>query len=143
MAIGSAIERGSLICVYDERGQTLFRRPGGQAPRTGCWIHQFHRHRALRLGHPHVRRTRDDDLLKGGMTDCIILGGLSRVAVPDGMPEVRSRRISVTRLLPRRWMASTVCHPARAYTRSASWCGATRCRYRQINTPPRQLGSGR
>ena len=36
MAIGSAIERGSLIS-YDERGTTLFRRPRDQAQRTGCW----------------------------------------------------------------------------------------------------------
>ena len=38
MAIGSAIERGSLICAYDERGHyAALRRPGDQAPRTGCW----------------------------------------------------------------------------------------------------------
>ena len=37
MAIGSAIERGSLICVYDERGTTLFQKARDQAPRTGCW----------------------------------------------------------------------------------------------------------
>ena len=38
MAIGSAIERGSLICVYDERGtHAVLRRPRDQAPRTGCW----------------------------------------------------------------------------------------------------------
>ena len=36
VAIGSAIERGSLICVYDEHGPTLFRRPRDQAPRTDC-----------------------------------------------------------------------------------------------------------
>ena len=29
MAIGSAIERGSLICVYDERGHTLFSKAKG------------------------------------------------------------------------------------------------------------------
>ena len=36
MAIGSAIERGSLICVYDEHGIRCSRRPGDQAPRTDC-----------------------------------------------------------------------------------------------------------
>ena len=37
MAIGSAIERGSLICMYDERGTTLFQKAKDQAPRTDCW----------------------------------------------------------------------------------------------------------
>ena len=30
--IGSAIERGSLICVYDERGRTLFQKALGNGP---------------------------------------------------------------------------------------------------------------
>ena len=50
--IGSAIERGSVIYVYDERGTTLFQkgiRPQGRA----AGIHGFHRHRALRLDHLH------------------------------------------------------------------------------------------
>ena len=57
--IGSAIERGSLIGVYDERGTTLF--PAGQGIRPRGWaagIHGFHRHRALRLDHLHLRRAR-------------------------------------------------------------------------------------
>jgi hypothetical protein len=29
MAIGSAIQRGSLICVYDEHGRTLFSKGSG------------------------------------------------------------------------------------------------------------------
>ena len=29
--IGSAIERGSLICVFDEHGSTLFQKARGQA----------------------------------------------------------------------------------------------------------------
>ena len=37
MAIGSAIERGSFICVYDEHGHTLFSKARDQAPRTDCW----------------------------------------------------------------------------------------------------------
>jgi hypothetical protein len=35
MAIGSAIERGSLICVYDERGTTLFQKARGSGPKDG------------------------------------------------------------------------------------------------------------
>jgi hypothetical protein len=35
MAIGSAIERGSLICVYDERGTTLFQKVRGSASTDG------------------------------------------------------------------------------------------------------------
>ena len=35
MAIGSAIERGSLICVYDERGTTLFQKAKGSGPKDG------------------------------------------------------------------------------------------------------------
>ena len=35
MAIGSAIERGSFICVYDERGLRCSRRPGGSGPKDG------------------------------------------------------------------------------------------------------------
>ena len=35
MAIGSAIERGSLICVYDERGMTLFSNTRGSGPNDG------------------------------------------------------------------------------------------------------------
>ena len=35
MAIGSAIERGSLICVYDERGITLFQKARGSGPKDG------------------------------------------------------------------------------------------------------------
>ena len=37
MAIGSAIERGSMIVVFDERGMTLFSKAGGQDLRTDCW----------------------------------------------------------------------------------------------------------
>jgi hypothetical protein len=35
MAIGSAIERGSLICVYDTHGQTLFAKVKGSGPMDG------------------------------------------------------------------------------------------------------------
>ena len=34
MAIGSAIERGSLICVFDEHGRTLFSKARGNGPTT-------------------------------------------------------------------------------------------------------------
>jgi hypothetical protein len=35
MAIGSAIERGSLIQVFDERGRTLFSKARGSGPKDG------------------------------------------------------------------------------------------------------------
>ena len=35
MAIGSAIERGSLICVYDQHGHTLFSKARGSGPKDG------------------------------------------------------------------------------------------------------------
>jgi len=35
MAIGSAIERGSQICVFDEKGMTLFQKARGNGPNDG------------------------------------------------------------------------------------------------------------
>ena len=35
MAIGSAIERGSLICVYDQHGITLFSKAKGSGAKDG------------------------------------------------------------------------------------------------------------
>jgi hypothetical protein len=35
MTIGSAIERGSLICVYDQHGITLFQKAKGSGPKDG------------------------------------------------------------------------------------------------------------
>jgi hypothetical protein len=35
MAIGSAIERGSLICAFDEHGMTLFSKAKGSGPNDG------------------------------------------------------------------------------------------------------------
>ena len=35
MTIGSAIERGSLICVYDQHGHTLFSKARGSGPKDG------------------------------------------------------------------------------------------------------------
>jgi hypothetical protein len=35
MGIASAIERGSQVFVYDERGQMLFAKPKGSGPRDG------------------------------------------------------------------------------------------------------------
>ena len=71
MAIGSAIERGSLICVYDERGSTLFSKARGSGAkdgllgftgstvtvRFGSIIYTYDEHG-------------DDDLRQGGMTGC-------------------------------------------------------------------------
>jgi hypothetical protein len=36
-------------------------------------LHWFHRHRAVRFNHLHIRRTRPDDVRQGGLTDCVIL----------------------------------------------------------------------
>jgi hypothetical protein len=33
--IGSALERGSLICVYDQNGMTLFSKARGSGPNDG------------------------------------------------------------------------------------------------------------
>ena len=35
MAIGNALERGSLICVYDEHGRILFQKAKGNGPNDG------------------------------------------------------------------------------------------------------------
>jgi len=35
MPIGSAIERGSYVCVYDTHGRTLFVKVKGSGPRDG------------------------------------------------------------------------------------------------------------
>ena len=35
MSIGSALERGSLICVFDEDGMTLFQKARGSGPNDG------------------------------------------------------------------------------------------------------------
>jgi hypothetical protein len=35
MAIGSAVERGSVILVYNEHGHVLFSKPKGSGPRDG------------------------------------------------------------------------------------------------------------
>ena len=75
--IGSAIERGSLICVFDEHGHTLFPKARGSGAKDGLLGFTVPPS-PCGAGHLHVRRTRHDDLLKGGVTDCIILGGLSR-----------------------------------------------------------------
>ena len=47
MAIGSALERGSFICVYDEHGRTLF----GAHPKTGAawWREQSSKRAVLCL----------------------------------------------------------------------------------------------
>jgi hypothetical protein len=57
--IGSAIERGSLICAFDEHGMTLFSKAKGSGPNDGL----------LDL---HVRREGHDAVRKGGVTDRMI-----------------------------------------------------------------------
>ena len=46
MAIGSAMERGRTFVSMTNTASRCSRRPKGERARTGCWIHQFHRHRA-------------------------------------------------------------------------------------------------
>jgi hypothetical protein len=68
MAIGSALERGSLICAYDEHGITLFQKVRGiSVYRRPAGIHQFHRHCQIRLDHLHLRRTRHHHLRQGSI----------------------------------------------------------------------------
>ena len=69
MAIGSAIERGSFICrLRRTRNHAVLEGQGIRPQGRVAGIHGFHRHRALRLDHLHVRRARRDDLRQGGMT---------------------------------------------------------------------------
>ena len=49
--IGSAIERGSLILVYDDHGHAVPESQGIRRQGRAAGIHGFHRHRALRLDH--------------------------------------------------------------------------------------------
>ena len=121
MAIWQRNRRADRYLPDDEHGTRCSRRPGDQAPRTDCWEYTSSTV-TVRFGS--IIYTYDEHGMtiyaKAASPITSSSAVYRAVAVPDGMPEVRSRRISVTRLLPRRWMASTVCHPARAYTRSAS-----------------------
>ena len=72
MAIGSAIERGSLICVFDEHGITLFSKAKGSGPNdgllgfTGSTV-------TVRFGRSsHLRRKGHDAILQGGVTGSMI-----------------------------------------------------------------------
>jgi hypothetical protein len=65
MAIGSAIERGSLICVYDERGTTLFQKASGSGPKDGLLGSLVPPSPSASARSSTVRRTRDDDLRRG------------------------------------------------------------------------------
>jgi hypothetical protein len=75
--IGSAIERGSLICAFDEHGMTLFSKAKGSGPNDGL-LGFSGSTVTVRFDHLHVRREGHDAVLEGGMTDCIIPDGLSR-----------------------------------------------------------------
>ena len=68
MAIGSAIERGSLICVYDEHGHTLFSKAKGSGANDGLLGFTGSTVTArYRLDHLHVRRDGHDDLREIGV----------------------------------------------------------------------------
>ena len=69
--IGSAIERGSLIQVFDQHGHTLFSKAKGSGAKDGLLgFKQFHRHRTVWLDHLHVRPTRHDAVRQGSVMDC-------------------------------------------------------------------------
>lgn len=57
--IGSALERGSLIVMFDEHGRTLFSKAKGVRPQRRAGIHSD-RHHPLGLSHLHLRRARHD-----------------------------------------------------------------------------------
>ena len=71
MAIGSAIERGSLICVYDQHGITLFSKARGSGAKDGL-LGFTGTSVTVRFGS--IIYTYDekgnDDILQGGMMDC-------------------------------------------------------------------------
>ena len=107
MAIGSAIERGSLICVYDEHGSTLFQKASGSGARDGLLgFDRLHRHRTVRFDHLHLRREWYDAVRKGGVTGRVIQAAISseasrgssvgqhlrRLALEDGQ-NLRGRRM--------------------------------------------------
>jgi hypothetical protein len=76
MAIGSAIERRSLIVVFSEHEVSLVSKAKGSGPKRFAGILWFHRHRTLRVDHLHVRREGYDAVLEGGMTDRMTAGKL-------------------------------------------------------------------
>ena len=75
MAIGSAIERGSMIVVFDERGMTLFSKARGSGPKDGLLGFSGSTVTA-RYGSVifTVRREGYDAIRQGGVTGCMILG---------------------------------------------------------------------
>ena len=70
--IGSAVERGSLICMFSEHGTTLCQKIRGSGPKDGLLgFHGFHRHRELRLDHSHLRCSVVRGIRQGRMMDCL------------------------------------------------------------------------
>ena len=69
MAIGSAIERGSMIVVFDEHGITLFSKARGSGPNDGLLGFSGSTVTVrLRLDHLHVRREGHDAVRQGSVT---------------------------------------------------------------------------
>jgi hypothetical protein len=70
MAIASAIERGSQIFVYDERGMMLFAKPRGAGPNHGLlgFTSSFRRCEVWLDCH-HLRANRPNDLYQARMID--------------------------------------------------------------------------
>ena len=66
--IGSAIERGSLICAFDKHGMTLFSKAKASGPNDGL-LGFSGSTVTVRFGSIlHVRREGHDAVLEGGMT---------------------------------------------------------------------------
>ena len=85
MAIGNAVQRGSTVYIYDEKGRTDRHRLGGLGPaRRAARLHGRQRQRAARVHDLHLRRARAADGLDGG-------------AVSDGepVPDTGGRRAGV------------------------------------------------
>jgi hypothetical protein len=71
VAIGSAIERGSLIQVFDERGRTLFQKAKGSGSKDGL-LGFIASTVTVRFGSIiyNLRRARPDHLRQGRMMGC-------------------------------------------------------------------------
>jgi hypothetical protein len=72
MAIGSAIERGSLIVVFDERGMTLFSKARGSGPNDGLLGFSSTTVTARSGSFIYVRRGGYNSIRQGGMTGCTV-----------------------------------------------------------------------
>jgi hypothetical protein len=103
VAIGSAIERGSLICVYDERGTTLFQKAKGSGPKDGLlgFTGSTVTVRARSSRPPCPADARPSTRSPSRVEQCV-RSLLQRIQQPVGSVTVSSRRRWVGR---RRWIA--------------------------------------